>query len=95
MWLLLLRRQPKLVFEIVERLFAPDFSLIEIGGQDVLVCIDRIIPDEQGDGEQHRSVQIFPVGGRPPQSGEQGEVALLELLASTYVWYTTNQAALV
>jgi hypothetical protein len=80
-----------MVSEIVEGLFAPDLSLGEIGGQDVLVRIDCVVPDEEGHGEQHCSVQIIPVRKRPPQDGEQGEVALLELLASLNVRHTTDE----
>lgn len=78
-----------MVFEIGERLVSPDLSLLKIGRQYVLVCIDCIVPDKQGHGEKHRSIQILPVGGRPPQHREQGEITLLELLASIRIRDTT------
>lgn len=79
-----------MVSEISEGLVTPDLSLLEVGGQHVLVCINRVIPDKQGHGEQHGSVQILPVGGRPPQHREQGEVTLLEFLASLSIGNTAG-----
>lgn len=48
----------------------------------MLVCVNGVVPDEQGHSEQHRGVQILPLGVRPPQRREQGKVALLELTAT-------------
>lgn len=79
-----------MVSEISEGLVTPGVSLGEVGGQHVFVRINSVVPDKEGHCEQHCSVQVLPVGGRPPQHREQGEVTLLELLASLSISNTAK-----